>query len=275
MDKDEKEPAKLDWAELGREAGVMLSFLITAFSLASIGLSINPKIPWSLIALISFVIFSFLTIQWIYKLDSELSNKKPNIQIDGELNPHDQIITKGIARIHIVNIPFANNPKLKTSKNNAYGVLAKITYLDENKEPLFKWIRGRWTDTKFTNELPHGESDKNAAVDFPNNGLVRWLEILVKYPEDEYCYGFNNTSCIENDFWLYPDFQIMKKKFFIRVELLGNYLNNIWEFEVLTKGKGDTFQIRYGNKWYQAKSSQATKTLKKTTKKKSSPKKTS
>ena len=198
---------------------------------------------------------------------------KPNVQMRGR--PNKVQLSNGV----IANIPFANIPKIRTPENDSYRVRAEITYLDENKKLLFSWIRGRWTDTKFLSELEHGKTHEIESIVFPNDGSIRWLEVLIKRPEDEFCYGFNNTSTRESPkSWLYPDFKITKKRFFIQVELIGNFVNdNIWMFEVETKGKGDTFRIwREGEKWQPETSSQATKKPRqKRQKKKPSPNRTS
>ncbi len=200
--------------------------MIAVFTALNLGIGIwnnAPKYDWKISALLGFVAFFLLVVWHISIQNSELKSTTPNIQIDGNPYPHDARIKNG-AIIHISNVPFSNNPKFLTPYNSVNVVLANIEYIDEQGKVLFKLKPGRWTDTKFPCDLSDREHHAIQHIDFPNTGVIRWLELLVKYPEDEFCYGFNNASIRINKFWLNLDFIIAAKRFFIRVELRGNYL---------------------------------------------------
>jgi len=219
----------------------------------------------------------------ITTLADELNSVIPNIQLGNEIDIRDVWMIYTISTevtfplSCMASAPFANNPKFPNLHNDIEKARAEITYLDENKTPLFKPITGRWGGLQ-PSEIAGSDKRILESTDFPNTGAVRWLDLLLKYPEDEYCYAYNNDSySYARQFFQHPDYQISSKRFFIQVRLKGAHIpDDIWELEVITKGKGDTFQIRKtGEKWQPKVKSQATKNQQKPTgKKKSSPKRT-
>jgi hypothetical protein len=157
-------------------------------------------------------------------------------------------------------VVFANKPKHGTNKNHAKGVRAEITYLDKNHNILIGPIEGRWGQTDQPSEIKRSETLKIESVNFPNNGAKRTLDFLIKYPEDDYCYAFNNESYNYGYLVQNPSYEIKNKNFIVQIRILGSYIpNKIWEFEVITKGKDDTYKIRYGEKWQKTEQSRATK----------------
>ena len=220
----------------------------------------------------------------IRELDETLYSVTPNIQLQDEISIRDVWMVWTISTevtfplSCMASAPFANNPKFPNQHNDVAKARAEITYLDENRKPLFKPITGRWGGLQ-PSEIAGSDKRILESTDFPNTGSVRWLDLLLKYPEDEYCYAYNNDSyAYARQFFQHPEHQISRKRFFVQVRLKGAHIpDDIWELEVITKGKGDTFQIRkVGEEWQPKVKSQATKNLPQTTaKKKTSRKRTS
>jgi hypothetical protein len=275
---------KTDWAKIRREWGAMLTLLLTAASIGLDMLSIFPQFRWSIVALISFVTFCYLVWRWISDLDTELNSVTPNIQLQDEISIRDVWMVWTISTevtfplSCMASAPFANNPKFPNQHNDVAKARAEITYLDENGKPLFKPITGRWGGLQ-PSEIAGSDKRILESTDFPNTGSVRWLDLLLKYPEDEYCYAYNNDSyTYARQFFQHPEHQISSKRFFVQVRLKGAHIpDDVWELEVITEGKGDTFQIRkVGEEWQPKVKSQATKNLPQATaKKKTSRKRTS
>ena len=230
------------------------------------------RIDLRVLAFIGFVLFCILVFIHIYSLNNVIHSKTPNIDIfenivTEDINTWHSEIIDGQELIFVTsifnmaNIPFSNKPKYPTDKNNVDNVRAEITYLDENKKPLFPAIQGRWGSTYQPSEINLAESNKIESINFPNNGAVRWLNLLMKYPEDKYCYGYNNDS-YHYPLFINPYYIIKKYRFFIKVSLLGAFIyKKEWVFEVITKGLNDTFKIKYGEIWYETKNSKASKII--------------
>jgi hypothetical protein len=226
-------------------------------------------------------------------LDKKLNSISPNIQLIGQPIVLDDVrmdmnimenseIFHVTGVSHMAHVVFVNNPEYITDKNSVTGVRAEITYLDKDKKILFT-TQGRWSNSDQPPEIStRGKQVTIESVDFPNNGAHRMLDLLIKYPEDNYVYGYNNDS-YDRPYYLHPMLEIKEERFFVQVLLKGAYLpKNVYEFEVFTRGRDDTFEIMNGGKWIRAKSTMAQKVLakikisktRKTTKKKSSLKKT-
>jgi hypothetical protein len=260
------------WPQSAKELVTVVGFLVTAVSLGLNAFSIWPNVPWSVVALLSFVAFCFLVWQRIAALTTELNDKIPNIDLCGEPSPHDvnmgnfrdlnghkEFFLQSIS--HMANVPFSNKPEHPTSSNSVERVRAEITYLGADRKPVFPPIEGRWGGTYQPSEISSGQARIIESVDFPNTGAIRCLDLLMKYPEDEFCYGYNNASYNAPSLFLLPNYQIPTKRFFIQVRLFGAYIpKKVWEFEVTTQGKGDTFAIRHGATWQRTDNSKATKT---------------
>jgi hypothetical protein len=223
----------------------------------------------------------------IRNLNDKFGSVTPNIQLGNIMSIRDVFMGNLLAMDNvpvalIASIPFSNNPEFPNHFNNVQKVRAEIMYLDENKSPLLGPITGRWGGLQ-PSEIIGSDRRILDDTDLPNTGAVRWLDLLMKYLEDEYCYAFSNDS-YGKPFFQNPGFQITRKRFFIEIRLRGAFIpDDTWELEVATKGKGDTFQIRKtGERWQTESKSQAAKyptpktaKIEPTKKRKSSPKKTS
>jgi hypothetical protein len=218
-------------------------------------------------------------------LDDRLNSFVPNIQIAGAPVLHDVNIGHVDAGKYVLShicviasISFDNKPKFPNQNNSAKNVRAEIDFLDEHKRILVSNMQGRWQGLQ-PNEINTSDRTVLESTNMPNNGAQRWLDLVMKYPEDQYCHGYNNAS-YGLDYFLNPSLLISQKRFFIHIRLRGEYVpDNVFELEVITRGVGDTFQMRYSEEWLRIKDSKATKhpnrPMENPQKRKSSPKKTS
>jgi hypothetical protein len=264
---------KFGWENLRKALLMLLGVLFWAIPQA-VGLTSNAPTfgTWKVIGTPLAVIFILAGILWHFMdLQSALADRKPNIDLAEnpfEVGDISMIMDikelyntfRVIGTSYLGQVVFSNNPKNRNDKNNADSVLAEITYLDENKNRLFPQIQGQWS---IEGHININSSEKPVeSIDFPNNGAKRKLALLIKYPEDEYCYGYNNDS-YSHLYFQNPRFEIRCKRFFISVQLKGAFLsaNRAWEFEVETKGKGDTFSIGRNGKWAKREKSSAKKVI--------------
>jgi hypothetical protein len=267
----DKNDGGTDWGQLATEWGTLISLLITALSLGLDSFALLPQIRWSVVALLSFVIFCFLVWRWISGLNSELNNRTPKIGVHGDPISHDvrmgytkpDGVFEEIAVSNMAAVLFSNNPQPRTDKNHATSIRAEITYLNDNRKVLFGPIQGRWGQTFQPSEIKRSQGPLIESVDFPNNGAVRSLDFLIKYPEDDYCYAFNNDSYDFGYLFQNPAYVIKSRKFIIQIRLKGPFISDEpFEFDVITKGKNDTYKIRKRDgEWQKMTDSRATKTL--------------
>ena len=238
------------------------------------GIIVFAKILLMLI-IIAWIIFVFIVASTkdknksdkINNLDDQLNSTTPNIQIAGKLTLYNVNIghrdSNGMYVLsHITNVasvPFSNNPISHNRNNNAKNIRAEIEYLDENKTAVLASVQGRWEGIE-PGEINSADKSILESTNFPNNNARRVLNLIMKYPEDEYCYAYTNES-YGHGYFLNPNQIIEAQRFFIQVRLRGEYIpDNLFEFEVTTKGKGDIFQIRQGETWIKIENSRATKT---------------
>ena len=253
--------------------GVAYAGVLTAFTLTTnppnLGAWKDVGIPIAIILVVAGILLHFMDLQ------TALENKIPDIDvIDSPIVLNDitmrmTIQDSGIAYnvvgvSHMAHIVLSNNPKIRTDKNSPEKVRALITYLYTDKHPIAPSIQGRWSETYQPSQLASGQRMVIESVDFPNNGAERMLDILMKYPEDPYCYGYNNTS-YDYPYYANPKLEIQQSRFFVKVELIGSYLpSRTWMFEVFTNGVGDTFSIRHKGNWIKAETSLPQKIVSKT-----------
>jgi len=230
------ESLRVMWKELGI-TGTLFGFLFSGIYVLVIR---EQTFSWDGILLFAKVSISLTVIAWLFyivkvsatqdknkvdkirELDDELNSFTPNIQVSGVIDVRDvQIghVANGMYVLsHITNIasvPFANNPKLPNRNNNAKNVRAEIDYLDENKTALLVSIQGRWGGLQ-PNEINSSDRTVLESTNFPNNNAKRWLDLVMKYPEDEYCYAYSNDSYGQG-YFLHPNHIIERKRFFIHV----------------------------------------------------------
>lgn len=234
----------------------------------AIGLTSNPPTlgAWKTVGTTVALVLCFGSlISQILELQNVLYDKTPNIDLFGEPTPQDVnlyderfIPSAPFATSNMACVIFANNPKHRTENNNAKSVLAEIAFLDFQRNVLLDHIQARWSETFQPSEISRGQWSTIESVELPNNGAKRSMVVLIKYPEDDYCYAFSNASynfpLFEN-----PDYVIKANHFIVQVRLKASYISDkLWEFEVETDGKGDTYKIRHGTEWQKTENSKAT-----------------
>lgn len=146
-------------------------------------------------------------------------------------------------------IKFYNNPKVRSIAATAKDVTAEITFFDDRDPPILGPIYGRWGDTPQPATLaPFAPIRELLKVDFEPNGLAQELDIALKYPEDEFCYAFNNESCCYSNDWRMPRFLLKGYSFYVKVRLMGvPMLDKTWWFTLYNSGAGKGLRIETTN----------------------------
>ena len=140
---------------------------------------------------------------------------------------------------------FRNLPIDISDASLADRVVAEMQFFQEDgTTPLFEHpIIGNWADAPSpsdTGSFVH----HYIPVDIEPNGLPRWLNVLLKYDNEEFCYVHNNEGLGEWG-WKYEPYRIGKGSFRLQVSLKGNRMSKprIFRFGFLNSGIGKPITI--------------------------------
>ncbi len=138
---------------------------------------------------------------------------------------------------------FANNPERRTSENAAKNVSAKITYYDSRGQLLIGPIYGRWSDS----DEPKTSIDIQHLINanILSNGTPRRLDLFMKFPDEEFCYAYNNDSYFFEN-WRHINYKLVGNQFLIEVVLIGERVEKGYWFTVYNKDGGKHIQITLG-----------------------------
>ena len=251
---------KLLWA-----AGEIISAGWTAFSLFQN--FVEPSnFDWRVSALIGFVLFVFIVFVHLVSLNGKLDSRQPNIRLSGDEIEHILVgmrpARKEERAAQFVRAVFANNPKNPTDQNWGRNVRAVIRI--RNTEDVVgllptidpRDIEGRWSQSAQPPTVNDGEQVELENMDFPSNGSVRYLDLLMKYREDNYAFAYNNSSYIFGEnYFRRPDYELRATRIEIEVELRGDWLRSRkFYFDVVVERNGDIKQTkRRPTRWEKVK----------------------
>lgn len=147
---------------------------------------------------------------------------------------------------HII---FCNNPQVRSIATTAESIDAEITFFDDEEKPVLGPIFGRWEGTPQPATLsPFASIRELLKIGLEPTGLPRELDIALKYPEDEFCYAFNNVSCRHSNDWRMPKFLLKGYSFYLKVRLVGvPMLDKTWWFKLYNSGAGKGLRIETTN----------------------------
>ena len=216
---------------------------------------------WRWASLVCFVIYSGLMWWQLWVSQEEHYSKTPNIQfVNWEIIPNVKMVRTRPSKISLnkqysatesgifVHAVFANNPKRRTPENTANNVSAKITYYNSEDHPMiddtfFGSFYGRWSDS----DEPKTSNDTVRLINtnILSNGTPRKLDLFMKFPDDEFCYAYNNDSYFFEN-WRHVNYKLTGDLFYIKVELIGERVNEHFWFTVHTENKGKHIRLTEG-----------------------------
>ena len=173
--------------------GIFIDMILIAVSWIFNYYTIYPDVNWKAFIAVGTIIFVALLIIHVISLELERMSIIPRIQLDGnpiistgafesiffseQKNSFQRQRQRENANIFI-QLPFSNNPKIRTDKNLSSSVRAEIVYVLEDGKQIK--CNGNWTNPK--NPVSYLDSEmpgKWAITDFPSNGDIRTLTIAV------------------------------------------------------------------------------------------------
>lgn len=107
-------------------------------------------------------------------------------------------------------------------------------------------IKGRWRDAKSPLDLsPFQLHTAAGAIEIPADGEPRELDVAMKYPEDAYCYAYNNDNADGYEWSRKPEHRITELEFVAEVTVRGsNFAPLTRRFIVSHGGIGTVLAIR-------------------------------
>jgi hypothetical protein len=126
---------------------------------------------------------------------------------------------------------FINKASAGKPGKNACGVIARITYTDQDGSSYYH--SGRWAESTQPEALHPLESKLSLLpIDFLV-GMEHDLDIAVKFAREPYCYAVNNESFP----WMrIPEKQLKGPIIKVKVELTGETVNEVFEFKFTNPG---------------------------------------
>lgn len=104
--------------------------------------------------------------------------------------------TEDTGNTYFAHVPISNNPPIRSERAAATQVIARIAFFRPNTERSLVDVIGRWSETEQpATRSPYASIADLRRMDFPPNGEPHDLDIALKHPQDDCCYGFDDESC--------------------------------------------------------------------------------
>lgn len=98
-----------------------------------------------------------------------------------------------------------------------------VTFYSEGKAWLFPEIKARWRDADSPLSLsPYQLHTAAEAIRIPADSEPRELDVAMKYPEDAYCYAYNNANTSGYEWSRKPEHRLTELEFIAEVTVRGS-----------------------------------------------------
>ena len=153
-----------------------------------------PTWLWILLLAIGFVIIPFIAFHKMrLQRDSIIQKSEAVLRYKGWLSSVQHFEYEGkIIRRWFTTISFVNVPLYSSERGIAKQVVGHIEFWDSTRRNLLFEMVGRWADTP--EAFAVGYIADNIPVNILPNEFERRLNIVIKYDDDDDCYGYNNDS---------------------------------------------------------------------------------
>lgn len=199
-------------------------------------------LSWYELAFVIFIIAAWIVLcQLIYKLN-KIEGAKPKIAFKGTENVTAPL--RNIQTGQVFGTPtfthaiFANDPKVSTKSATAEKVLGHVSfYTSDRKTMLFEMV-GRWAETPERAMVGPKVVDTNQ-IDMAPNAMPRTLDIVMKYAQDDDCYGLNNDNPARSPMdWRDKTRKLSIGEYAIKVRIRGTNVDDLFWFILKNPGAG-------------------------------------
>jgi len=176
-----------------------LSAAVAALSFSFNAFSIRPDISWSLIALISFLVFVAFVFWGWYGAElraRRLEYARPSVVFNG-YSPEESMLTPMNKRAFFTRIEFVNNVAYPTGDNStAHALIAQIKVINNNGQEVDAW-EGRWANTD--PPISTGDIWLKNRIELPANNQLAILDIGFRFEGEKEFIGWDNRHYFNLD----------------------------------------------------------------------------
>ena len=174
----------------------------------------------------------------------EIEQTKPRIKVKRTFVDYRPMMDREnrqvIAQLFFAHAMFINDPVHAVPNAIAKDIVTMITYYTKTGKEVASVI-GRWGDS------PQPTDPFDPTINLPpielKIGQQRELNLAMKYPEDDSCYGFHNGSYFQPE-WRDPSLRLSEEEYEVKVSLRGPWVDEIYVFLLKNLGKGKGLEIQ-------------------------------
>jgi len=171
---------------------------------------------------------------------------QPNIRFLGWETTEAQLtaIENGEARVSgtpwLTRVTFANEPDVSSSGLTAYKVSGHIEFYDAARDRFLFGMVGQWSDGLGDGTVAVGEKQ----IDIPPDATPCYLNIALKYDEDDECYGINHDTAVRAP----VDLRDQQRKlghglYTLKIMVHGENVAETFWFGLINRGSGQRVRI--------------------------------
>lgn len=147
---------------------------------------------------------------------------------------------KGGSTPWLTRVTFANEPDVPSAGLTAYKVSGHIEFYDAARDKFLFGMVGQWSDGLEDGTIAAGEKQ----IDIPPDATPYYLDITVKYDEDDECYGINNDTTLRAP----DDLRDKQRKlghglYTIKIMVHGENVAETFWFGLINRGGGQRVRI--------------------------------
>ncbi len=140
----------------------------------------------------------------------------------------------------LTRLTFANEPDLPTSGGIAYKVAGHIEFYDASRDSFFFGMVGQWSND--SEEVADNLSVSQ--IDMLSDATPYYLDLVLKYDEDEACYGVNNDTAVRAPTdWRDEKRRLAQGLYTVKVVVHGANVAETFWFGLINRGGGRRVRI--------------------------------
>lgn len=140
----------------------------------------------------------------------------------------------------LTRVTFANEPDVPSPDLMAYKVSGHIEFYDAARDRFLFGMVGQWSDGLEDGSVAIGEKQ----IDIPPDAMPCYLDIALKYDEDDECYGINHDTALRAP----ADLRDEQRKlghglYTIKIMVHGENVAETFWFGLINRGSGQRIRI--------------------------------
>jgi hypothetical protein len=177
---------------------------------------------------------------------ASVNDARPSIRFVGWESTEAPLILPEIGETQIrprpwlTRLTFANESDLPVSGQIAYKVAGHIEFYDATRDSFFFGMVGQWSSDSegVTDNLDAGQ------IDMLSDATPYYLDLVLKYDEDEACYGVNNdTAARAPTDWRDERRRLAQGLYTVKVVVRGTNVAETFWFGLINRGSGRRVRI--------------------------------